>query len=41
MTTSGTYEELEELEKTLDEYCHFKITNFENIATLQDLVRKS
>lgn len=40
MTTSGIYEELEELEKTLDEYCHFKTTQPENIATLQDLVRE-
>lgn len=37
-TQSGVYEELEELEKILEEYLHFSVTAPENLAHLEDLV---
>lgn len=40
MTHSGMYDELEELEQLLDEYCHFKVTQPENIDKLIDLIRE-
>lgn len=40
MRLSGTYDELEELEKALDEYCHFKTTQPENRETLQEMLRE-
>lgn len=36
---AGTYEELEELEKLLDEYVHFQRTQPENLPKLAELVR--
>lgn len=38
MTDAGVYDELEELEKMMDEYCHFEKTQPENLATLQQLI---
>jgi len=40
MSQSGTYDELEELEKIVDEYCHFKTTQPDNIETVQELIRE-
>lgn len=40
MSQSGTYDELEELEKIVDEYCHFKTTQPDNIEVMKDLIRE-
>lgn len=40
MSTAGTYDELEELEKLLDEYCHFKVTQPENLPPIMDMIRE-
>ena len=40
MSQSGTYDELEELEKIVDEYCHFKTTQPDNIEAMKDLIRE-
>ena len=40
MQQSGTYDELEELEKVVDEYCHFKTTQPDSMETLEALVRE-
>ena len=40
MSQAGTYDELEELEKVLDEYCHFKTTQPDSMETIQALVRE-
>ena len=37
---AGSYDELEELEKTMDEYAHFLITEPENACTLEKMVRE-
>ncbi|WP_378952760.1 cobaltochelatase subunit CobN [Pelosinus sp. sgz500959] len=39
MSHAGTYDELEELEKLLDEYCHFKQTQPEQIHGVIELIR--
>ena len=38
MTDAGVYDELEELEKLMDEYCHFETTQPENLEKLQSLI---
>lgn len=38
MTDAGVYDELEELEKLMDEYCHFETTQLENLEKLQSLI---
>ncbi len=40
MSQAGTYEELAELEKLLDEYCHFKQTQPEQLETVAGLIRE-
>ena len=37
-TQAGVYDELEEVEKLMDEYTHFVTTERENAATLQDML---
>lgn len=37
---AGTYEELEELEKLLDEYCHFKQLQSDKLDTVAGLIRE-
>ena len=39
MSHAGTYDELEELEKLLDEYCHFKQTQPEQLDAVMELIR--
>lgn len=39
MSHAGTYDELEELEKVLDEYCHFKQTQPDQLDAVIDLIR--
>ncbi|HWQ61701.1 MAG TPA: cobaltochelatase subunit CobN [Negativicutes bacterium] len=39
MSHAGTYEELAEMEKLLDEYCHFKQTQPENLDAVAELIR--
>ncbi|MDO4177935.1 MAG: cobaltochelatase subunit CobN [Phascolarctobacterium sp.] len=39
-TTSGTYDELAELEKIMDEYLHFAANQPENLAALEELVKE-
>lgn len=39
-TTSGTYDELAELEKIMDEYIHFSTTQPENLPALEELVKE-
>ena len=39
MSHAGTYEELEELEKLLDEYCHFRQNQPEQLAVVEDQIR--
>lgn len=38
MTDAGVYDEVEELEKLMDEYCHFETTQPENLEKLQTLI---
>lgn len=40
MSQSGTYDELEELEKIMDEYCHFKTTQPDNVEAVKALIRE-
>ena len=35
MTDAGVYDELEELEKLMDEYCHFETTQPENLENFK------
>jgi cobaltochelatase CobN len=37
---AGTYAELAELEKLLDEYCHFRQTQPDNLDTVKELIRR-
>lgn len=37
---AGVYDELEELEKLLDEYAHFKLVQPENLASLEELIKE-
>ncbi len=39
MQLSGSFDELQELEKALDEYCHFRQTQPENLDAVKSLVR--
>lgn len=39
MSHAGTYDELEELEKSLDEYCHFKQTQPDKLDAVIELIR--
>ncbi len=39
MSHAGTYDELEELEKLLDEYCHFKQTQPDQLGPVMELIR--
>lgn len=39
MSHAGTYDELEELEKLLDEYCHFKLEQPDKLAAVMELIR--
>lgn len=39
-TTSGTYDELAELEKLMEEYIHFSSTQPENLPALEELVKE-
>lgn len=39
MSHAGTYDELAELEKLLDEYCHFKQTQPDKLDTVKELIR--
>lgn len=40
LSHAGTYDELEELEKLLDEYCHFKQLQSEQLDTVVELIRE-
>lgn len=40
LSHAGTYDELEELEKLLDEYCHFKQLQSERLSTVVGLIRE-
>ncbi|MEN6413534.1 MAG: cobaltochelatase subunit CobN [Veillonellales bacterium] len=40
MSHAGTYDELAELEKLLDEYCHFKQTQPEQLEPVMNLIRE-
>ena len=40
LADAGSYDELEELEKTMDEYAHFLVTEPENASTLENMVRE-
>ncbi|BBB91831.1 MAG TPA: cobaltochelatase subunit CobN [Methylomusa anaerophila] len=39
MSHAGTYDELAELENLLDEYCHFRQTQPDKLATVTELIR--
>ncbi len=39
MSHAGTYDELAELEKLLDEYCHFKQNQPQQVEAISDLIR--
>ena len=40
MQLSGSFDELQELEKALEEYCHFRQTQPDNLDAVKDLVRE-
>ena len=40
MTNAGVYDEIEELEKLLDEYAHFSKTQAQNLVKIEDLIKE-
>lgn len=41
MENAGAYDDLAELDKELDEYAHFKVTQPENLQTMENIIREA